>query len=99
MNYGEFWVGLINPNSETCDDDGCENKLEWASDGSNFDNWADPSHAIRVNGGTYCLRYRDDKLDDWTCVVSNYYVCELKCPLTTTSTTTTTTTTTPGTLS
>ena len=103
LNKGEFWVGLINPDNKRCYDEGCENKLEWASDGSNFENWADISHGIRVNSNKYCLRYKDDGsitsgrgLDDKGCQNSYFYVCQFQCPLTTTTTTTTTiTTTTP----
>ena len=99
LDEGQFWVGLINPDNNTCDDKDCESKLKWASDGSNFESWPDTSHGIRANDPHYCLRYRDDGsltsgrgLDDKGCDSSYYYVCEFQCPITTTTTTIATTT-------
>ena len=71
---------MYNPYYEKCTDAGCVDKLEWDSDMSSLLSWPDTSHGIRADGGDYCLRYRDDKIDDKSCDEEYYYICEFKCP-------------------
>ena len=60
------------------------NKLEWDSDGSNFDNWADTSHGVSAQG-MRCLRYTSTKFDDCPCSNTFNYICQYECSVTTTT--------------
>ena len=93
LSRGEFWTGLTNPNNEICENGNCVNKLKWDSDGSYLNSWEDQNHGIRADRADACLRYQSDKINDMTCAFKYYYICEFKCPSTTTITTTTTSTT------
>ena len=92
LSWGEFWTGLTNPYKVHCENGDCINKLKWESDGSYLNSWEDQNYGIIADSADSCLRYRTHRIDDKSCAMTYYYICEFKCSSTTTTRTTTTTT-------
>ena len=55
--------------------------MEWDSDGSTLNSWADPNHGIYANSPEKCFVYKSDEMDDKDCNAEFNYICEFKCQL------------------
>ena len=82
----EFWTGLRNTDQVTCQDEGCDDKLYWHSDDSDYgpQNQYEhiPGHSVRMSGNN-CVRYKGLDavwpIGDSNCNEKKRYVCEFIC--------------------
>ena len=74
----DFWVSLTNPDSITCSDSDCSNKLQWL-DGSNF-TWDPQLHSsIDANQTIYGLGFNVDQKRFFKSDSDKPYACMSLC--------------------